>query len=181
MVAASKLNKRIIATLVAFLCPSVQGAVGLSMTTSPSQMEFNGNAPNNGSLVQVLNELKNKASPTFGTWNFNAVTGSNTLTTAQTLNAFLIVASGPGATTQTTPTGTQLFNATPGAQVGNTFPLIIANNVTGTMTLTGGTGVTLTGTTSIAAASVKIYLGQLTSTTQATITEVFGFASTVTY
>lgn len=95
--------------------------------------------------------------------------GANkTLTAAQTINGF-IAASGGATPTFTTPTAAQIIAALPNAGVGDTFELVIRNNNSGTLTLAGGTNVTLEGTTTIATASTRRYVGVVTSKTAVTL------------
>jgi len=81
---------------------------------------------------------------------------TNASTTALTLNTTncprgivnaILVTSGGSANTNTTDTATAIIaNFWPNAYVGATAPLTVANLNSGTMTLAGGTGVTITGT-----------------------------------
>lgn len=73
-----------------------------------------------------------------------------------------------GATAMTTRTAAQLIAGIPNAQIGMTYMLMIFNSNGGTLTLTGGTGVTITGTATIATNIVRFY--QVSITGAATVT-----------
>lgn len=73
-----------------------------------------------------------------------------------------------GATAMTTRTAAQLIAAIPNMQIGDTYHLHIFNSNGGTLTLTGGTGVTITGTATIATNITRDYMVSMTGA--ATIT-----------
>jgi len=78
-----------------------------------------------------------------------AITGT-TWTAADIAGADYTVLATSGATALTTPTAAQIIAAVPGWEVGDSYRLRIYNTNAGTLTLTGGTGVTITGTATLA-------------------------------
>lgn len=84
-----------------------------------------------------------------------SLTGDATLTAAQVAGGIISCNKGSDAgLTVTTPTGTLLDAGFPSAKVGSTFELTITNNnnsgASSTVTVTGGTGVTIVGSTTVA-------------------------------
>lgn len=77
-----------------------------------------------------------------------------------------------GATAMTTRTATLMFGDVPNAQAGLSYYLRIYNTNAGTLTLTGGTGVTITGTATIATAIWRDYVVTLNSATTLTMQNV---------
>jgi len=80
---------------------------------------------------------------------YTAITGT-TWTAADIAGADYTVLATSGATALTTPTAAQIIAAVPGWEVGDSYRLRIYNTNAGTLTLTGGTGVTITGTATLA-------------------------------
>lgn len=96
-----------------------------------------------------------------------AVTAADgtTLTAASMVGGY-ITRSGPAIMfTDTTATAADIIAAIPNALTGTCFELIIINMVAFTCTIAAGTGVTLAGTTTLAASSTRRYLGTVTSAT----------------
>lgn len=92
-------------------------------------------------------------------------TAGTTLTAAQ-LTGGLITRTGPTANyTDTTDTAVNIIAAIPNALTGTCFELIIINTVAFVGTIAAGAGVTLAGTTTLAASSTRRYLGTVTSAT----------------
>ena len=75
-----------------------------------------------------------------------------------------------------TRTATQMFNDNPYASVGGGYRLRISNTAAGsaTMTITAGSGVTLTGTATIADGSYRDFIVTYTSATALTIQNIGG-------
>lgn len=67
--------------------------------------------------------------------------------------------------TQTTRTATQMFNDTPNARVGDSYMLLISNTGGATFTLGAGSGVTLTGTMTVATGATRLFVVTFTSAT----------------
>lgn len=89
-----------------------------------------------------------------------AADSSSTATAGQLSGAGVVCHNNSGANpgTLTTRTAAAMI-ADSGLQVGQTFLLILANGqVTGTLTLAGGTGVTITGTATVAASTARLYM-----------------------
>lgn len=84
-----------------------------------------------------------------------SLTGDATLTAAQVAGGIISCNKGSDAgLTVTTPTGTLLDTGFPSAKIGSTFEVTITNNnnsgASSTVTFTGGTGVTVVGTPTVA-------------------------------
>lgn len=62
-----------------------------------------------------------------------------------------------GAATMTTRTATQMFADHPNAQVGGTYLLTLINSGNNTLTLSAGTGVTITGTATVATTVTRTF------------------------
>ena len=98
-----------------------------------------------------------------------SVTSSGpTLTAAQMVNNIVTLSGQTAAQTVTTDTATNIVAAIPNAQIGQTFEVIIQNGHTssGTATLSGGTGVTITNTYATAAQPItttRQYRGVVTA------------------
>lgn len=99
---------------------------------------------------------------------------TGTLAAGVITGAAFVVLVNSGATpgTQTTRTAAQMLADTPGAQVGFTYMLRIVNTGAGTLTLAGGTGVTVSGTATVATNVFRDYTVNFASATTATITSV---------
>lgn len=65
--------------------------------------------------------------------------------------------------TQTTRTAAQMFADDPLAYPGQTYILRVAQSGAGTMTLAGGTGVTISGTATVATATFRDFMVQVTA------------------
>lgn len=113
-----------------------------------------GNTLDGPGTAAYLSALAAAALPGTGSCIYSPVT--NASTTALTLNTTncpngiinaTVVTSGGSANTNTTDTATNIIkNFWPNAFVGATAPINVANLNSGTMTLAGGTGVTISGT-----------------------------------
>lgn len=129
-----------------------------------------------GPLINAFQALAQNASPVFGNWNSTLIPNSLSATTylGNQLVGGIIRRFGFGAaTTDSTDTATNIVNAIPGAVVGQTFPLIIANLGSGALTIAGGTGVTMAGTAVVASQAMRLFLGQVTGSAAVTITNQF--------
>lgn len=129
-----------------------------------------------GAIMQALAALSTNASPVFGNWSTTLIPASLTAYTipAGALLSGIIRRFSPGAAfTDCTDTATNIVNAIPGAIVGQTFPLLIANLGSGIGTIGAGTGVTIAGTATIATAATRLFLGQVTGSTTVTLTSCF--------
>lgn len=125
----------------------------LPIFTAPP-LEVDGNLVPASSLTAYFAATNSLISPYNINVNYSAVTNASTTALALTpancaqgvINA-IIVCSGGSANTNTTDTANNIVNTYwPGAAVGAQSILTVANLNSGTMTLAGGTGVTITGT-----------------------------------
>lgn len=120
-----------------------------------------------------------------GTWNvepfqlpaaqFATGTTTTTFTAGQLTGAIVTNYSNTGATPGSiaTRTATQMFGDTPNAIVGQSYLLIITNaQGTGTLTVTAGTGVTLTGTATIAVNTWRAFIVTFNTATTLTIQNI---------
>lgn len=123
-----------------------------------------------GAITQQM--LQGLATWDSGAWSTQAVVGSFTATVAQILsgsNTYLTLTGSAGAVNLTTPTALQLLNqylaayGQPPAN-GSTFTLEISNQTNGTVTVVGGTGVTVNGTAGVATTVNRTFLGTFTNT-----------------
>jgi len=94
--------------------------------------------------------------------------GNGTLAAGNIEGADKVILASSGATAFTTRTAAQMIAQIPNAQVGMSYFLRVYNTNAGTLTLTGGVGVTITGTATIATAKYRDY--SVTITGAATIT-----------
>ena len=95
--------------------------------------------------------------------------GNGTLAAGAMEGAQLVILATSGATALTTRTAAQLFAGVPGAYVGMSWLFRAYNTNGGTLTFTGGTGVTITGTATVATAIWRDYQVQFTSATAVTM------------
>lgn len=104
----------------------------------------------------------------------NVVTGTGTASAGDLSGASNVFAdySGQAAITITTRTATLMFGDIPGAVAGGTYRLVVTNRNSGTLTLTGGTGVTISGTATLATNTTREFVVTLTSTTAITLQSV---------
>jgi hypothetical protein len=104
----------------------------------------------------------------------NTTVGNSTLTAAKMLTGNILRSGSTAPYTDTTDTATNILASIPNAVAGVGYELTIANTVAFTETLAAGTGVTLSGTTAIAASASRKYVVTITnvSTPAVTITGV---------
>lgn len=126
-----------------------------------------------------------------GTWSVfaNALldSGWSTGTTTTTFTAGQLTGGGNVVytSTATTPgsiatrTATQMFNDTPNAQPGQTYVLTVVNlsGSANTLTITAGSGVTLTGTATVAQNVARVYQVTFNTATTLTIQEMYSFTA----
>lgn len=139
--------------------------LGQNPATAGSSMEFNGGIPNSGALMGMVQALANNGAPQFGWVNYGTNSGSSvTLTNLAGLTQ--VVTTG-GACTVTLDNAPNVVAAIPGPFLGMKFPMTIVTNAATTIatpTVTN-TGITLAGTTSVVAAGMRSYQGQITQLT----------------
>lgn len=107
-----------------------------------------------------LVSLANAAGQTYNAISISDPLGRNN----QFINCFL-VRSGGAAVTDTTPTAAQIVAAMPGCSVGTAFEFTAINNNSATLTIAGGTGVTLSGTMTVAAANARDFVARIDNAT----------------
>lgn len=130
----------------------------------------------NGAIVGLAAALSQNASPAFGNASGTIIpnTPAPTMYPATAMVGGYIMRFSPGAaTTDSTDTGTNIVAAIPGAKVGQTFPLTVANLGSGAITLGSNTGVQLLGTMSIGSAQARLFLGQVTGSATISLTNLF--------
>ncbi len=141
-----------------------------------SNIEQDGALVPGGALVGALQALATNAGPAFGNWSQAIVPASltaYTMTAGQMVGGIIRRFSPGAAFTDCTDTATNIVNAIPGAVVNQSFPLIIANLGSGIETVGAGTGVTISGTATIASAATRLFLGTVTGSTTVTLTSCF--------
>jgi hypothetical protein len=161
-------------TLVAFLFPQAIGlypAVGLSVGPAAvsGNVQVDGGTVNIGAVFNLLAAVSNNGAPNAGSVNFSSsAAASITLTNMAGLTQLL---TNGGAVTVTLDNAPNVVAQIPGPFNGMKFPMTIAlNAVTSVATPTvTNTGITLSGTTSVAANSYRLYQGQITQLTTTTV------------
>lgn len=173
--------KKLLSRAVEFCFPQM---IGLLPGSSLSQVEFDGAVPNIGALLSLIQQIAAGAAPSCG--QANVVTITTTTTGAIVFNAAtlggvpfaganIVTTGGSTPATVTTDTAVNILSImlengmVP--YVGMTFPVTITNNNSGTDTLTGGTGVTLVGTTTILTVSTRWFQGQVKTYTPPVTTQ----------
>lgn len=144
-------------------------------TVPPSAAETAGAMMTQPGLIGEFNDLKNNAAPVFGNFQLAIYNGITNTLLAKDLVAGFIRRNGTQSNADLTDTASNIVAAIPGAVVGQTFPLFIANMNSSVMTLGAGNGVTLVGTASIAQATVRAFMGQVLSSNSVQLTNMFSF------
>jgi len=89
---------------------------------------------------------------------------TRTMTAAEIINSHIIW-TGATAEACTTPTAVLLVAAIPNCQVGQTFLMFCTNAGSNTITMTAGSGCTLTGTATMATATGQVWRVRVTNVT----------------
>lgn len=149
----------------------------IKTTTPPANIEFDGALPNQGGLTQLFNNLISNGAPAFGNFFLTRVPAPLAARTylGGELVGGIIVRGNTTATTDSTDTATNIVNAIPGAVNGQTFPLLLANIGSGSLTIAAGTGVTITGSATVSSLSCRLFLGQVTGSAAVTLSNCFQF------
>lgn len=114
------------------------------------------------------------------TTNVTALTAAGGTYTAAAFTGGLITQATQGAISNATPTAAAIVAAIPGCEVNSSFYLTIVNNNTGLLTLTAGSGVTLSGTTTVQTLFGRRYLVYVTNATASSeAVTVYGLESTL--
>jgi hypothetical protein len=105
--------------------------------------------------------------------------GNGTLAAGDMEGSGYCILASSGATAFTTRTATQLVAGIPNAMLGGTYILRVFNTNGGTLTLTGGSGVTITGVATIATTVTRDYIVTITNlATPAVTMQSIGSGST---
>lgn len=123
--------------------------------------------PSYGDLLAMANSLNPEIASLASAGTTDTLTGFQ-------MNAGIFVRSGAtGAVTSTTDTATNILSALgPNVALGMTFMLIYVNlnTAAGAVTLSAGSGVTLSGTTTVPIAGLRVYIGTVTNVTIPAVT-----------
>lgn len=167
------------AAFLAFLFPGITNVK--PGPVPPAAAEMNGALPNQGGLVTLFNALVTNAAPAFGNWGGD--TGGLYAASSVTYQAADMVGglikrsnTGVASATDSTDTGTNIFLAIPGAVVNQTFPMIVANLGSGSLTMNSNTGVSILGTNIIDRFSARLFVGKVTGSNLVTLTNQFEFS-----
>jgi hypothetical protein len=112
-----------------------------------------------------------------------ASAGTSEVLTGYQIDAGIFVRSGGTTTTATTDTATNIITALgPGVYVGMSAMLIYVNLSSGTATIAAGSGVTASGTLTIATAGLRVFIFTVTNiaTPAVTMQSAFALGSAVT-
>lgn len=154
--------KRLLSSLARYFVPGVVG-----LTPSPVDSSFDGAVMNTGSLISLLNQLRDNGAPQTGQWNYvTDATGTGTWSAAVVppgIASTVLLQSGQAAITKTTATASLIIGQIPGAYIGQTALFVVANTNSGTLTVAAGTNVTLAGTTTVLTVSVRLYQIKITN------------------
>lgn len=149
----------------------------IKTTTPPAAAETAGAMMTQPGIVGELNDLKNFGSPVFGNFSLGVYSGvTNTLAAKDIVGGF-IRRNSSQSNADLTDTATNIVNAIPGATVGQTWMLWIANLGAGSMTLAAGNGVSFVGTATIQPTSVRCYIGQVLGSASVSLTTAFTIPS----
>jgi hypothetical protein len=114
------------------------------------------------------------APPASAKYTLNAASGATTAAAGDLTGAAFVCAtySGVGANNLTTRTAAQMFADAGNVQPGDSYMLLITNTSGGTTTLVAGSGVTLTGTMTLATNTTRLFNVKFNSATTLTIQSV---------
>lgn len=130
-------------------------------------------------MVVLINNLKNNAAPAFGNSELATKSGTTNTWSALDMVGGLIKRYMTQSAADVTATATEIITAIPGAQVGQTFPLVVANlGSVGVLTPVAGTGVTLLGTTTINRLTSRWMVGKILGSAAVTLQGGFTFPNT---
>lgn len=174
---------RFIAVLFSLIAAFLRLAITEVKTTQiPTNVGQEGNIFDRGDVITLFKNIKANASPVFGNFTLTeiAATLAADTYTGPAMAGGLIRRNSTGNTTDSLATATQIINAIPGAVVGQTFPCLISNMGSGTLTIAGNTGITLTGTATLARFQTRLYLGTVTGSAAVTFEQGFQFGGGAT-
>jgi hypothetical protein len=139
---------------------------GIALPSNPYLLSFEGAQVNNGSLLQYLGALSANGAPSLGNQDLYADTTATAITySAVGVLKGIIRRSGGAGISDIMPSASSLFSAWPGAQVGNTCPVLLCNLNSGTITLqqSADASVTLAGTTTVVTVAARLYILKITA------------------
>lgn len=157
--------------LVSYAFPQVVGSgSGATPPTAVSGLEQNGGIPNNGALLGMINTLQqNAAAQSSGLGNFTSVSAAanftfNAATVPGGIAGAVVFTSGGAGVNGTLDSTSNIVAAIPGAYVGQTAVMVLANANTGTVTLVAGdANTTLSGTTTCLTVAMRWYQVKVTN------------------
>lgn len=169
---------RILGFFLGLLRPAITPVKTTSDPASPTGGVTNqeGALLDQSNMVVIINNLKNNAAPAFGNTDLATKSGLTNTWSALDMVGGLIKRYSTQSAADVTATATEIITAIPGAQVGQTFPLVVANlGSVGVLTPVAGTGVTLLGTTTINRMTSRWMVGKVLSSTAVTLQGGFTF------
>ena len=149
------------------LYPAIPLSAGASL--APNLIETDGAVINNGAAFGLLSALSTNGSAAAGAINWNAQAGA--AYTLTNIAGATLVLSQAGAVTLTLDYAYNVVNQMQGPYMGQKFPLTIATYGAGGSVATptlSDTAITLAGTTSLVATSLRFYQGTITQLTTTT-------------
>lgn len=127
----------------------------------------------------VKGEINTGGDTGLGGASFSSISsGNGTMAAGAMEGAGFVTLATSGATALTTRTAAQIFAGVPFAAVGTSWIFRVYNTNGGTLTLTGGTGVTITGTATIATNVTRDYCVTINSATTLTMQNIGAGAAT---
>jgi hypothetical protein len=170
MFALSRIVTIVIGLVFSFLRLAI---TPVKTTQDPAALPAAGAMADRQGIVQDLYDLKNNAAPVFGNWGQSPYSGVTNTWAAADMVAGIIRRYGAQSNADLTDTAANIIAQMPGAVVGQTFPLWVANMGLGTSTPQGGTGVTLVGSTAISMQCAKLYIGKVLGSASIQLTSCF--------
>ena len=173
----------VFSSLLYFLRPAITTVKTTPAPSSPANAE--GNVMPFGSVVVQITDIVNNAAPVFGNFGVAIYNGTTNTYRADDMVAGIIRRYGTQSAADLTATASDIVAQIPGAKVGQTFPLFIANLTSvagvsgGVITPVANTGVTFVGTTTIDRASTRLLLGKVLGSASVSFTNCFQFPTPV--
>jgi hypothetical protein len=168
--------------LIRFLLMVLASFVRLAITpvkttVPPGNIEILGAMPTQAGLVGAVTDLTNNAAPAFGNFAQVPLSGVTNTWPAAAMVGGIIRRYGTSSAADLTDTAANIVASIPGAKVGQSFPLFVANLSSGVMTPGAGSGVTLVGTTTITGFAARLFIGTVTGSAAVTLTSCFQFGT----
>ena len=150
---------------------SVQGEPTLDSVDQYGKVTNLNQIPDYKNIKAVAQALQAEGLTNLGQYPTTVTSASATTLSAANLLGGCILRSGPTAAYgDTFDNADNIVNAYPNAVIGSSFWLVISNTVAFANTLVAGTGVTLLGTTAIAASSSRLFLVRITNVVAPAVT-----------